>query len=70
MSLTFNQLFLTTDPAAFSPPEIGANVYLYDIPDLRLFAKRSIDNYYRLETFDNTLLTVVEPLKNTTSGEP
>ena len=69
MSLTFNQLFLTTDPEDFSPPEIGGTSYIYDITELREFAIRSIDNYYKLETYDNGLLSVIEPLKNTTTGE-
>ena len=31
-NLMMNQMFLSTDPEAFQPPEIGATVYLFDIP--------------------------------------
>ena len=37
MALTINQLFLNDDPNAFAPPEIGATIYIYNIPDLRAF---------------------------------
>lgn len=52
-TLLTNQLFLTTDPESFAPPEIGATVYLYNITELRAFVMSTIDNYYSISDIDN-----------------
>jgi hypothetical protein len=64
--MVINQLFLSTDPTSFTPPEIGAVSYLFDIPQLREFVHNTIDNYNNLPNLDNKQLDIIEPLKNST----
>ena len=52
-NLILNQIFLTTDPESFQPPEIGATVSLYDIPELRAYVINTIDSYYNIDDESN-----------------
>mmetsp|Transcript_36975 Transcript_36975/g.45132 ORF Transcript_36975/g.45132 Transcript_36975/m.45132 type:complete len:149 (+) Transcript_36975:40-486(+) len=65
MELTMNQLFLTTDPDSFVPPEIMTSVYLYDVDDFREFGLRTVHNYYNLtDTEFNQNLQYMKPVKD------
>ena len=64
IQIVINQLFLTTDPSAYDPPEIGDSVTLYNIEDVKMFAQNTINNYYDLSNPDNTHLDVIEPIKD------
>ena len=44
-----------------------ATVYLYDIPELRAFVTRTIDNYFNLSNIGNSQLDIIEPIKNSTN---
>lgn len=64
-----NQLFLSTDPDAYAPPEIMASNYVFDVVELRALGTRTIDNYFALTEDDNPGFDVMEPLKDPDTGK-
>jgi len=61
--LTANQIFLNPDPSNNDlPVEIGGQVPVYNIPDLRQYFMNAVDQYYELDNEDNSNLGVMVPL--------
>lgn len=45
-----NQLFLTTDPDGYDPPEIGSRVMLFNIPEVTDYVNRTVTNYFDIKS--------------------